>query len=586
MNENKVKPEKEPDYVVIESGKTSLRDLYTKEDWMAIWMGFFLLIVGLLIFLPNPPEKMNENLSKYNATLKEEAAKAPFKTIEWYNASSSKRGIRATGQDFAKTIANFLAAPGDWKTNPADALYRSKETADAMNASGKSAFEKAKGLEDETLARAKEAQAAAAAALFKDATLNDTAIKQIKAWQEAKGKASSAKAKASVKPYNRIPYLLGLCIILGAFFGTGKAIMGQSFIKFFVGFFVVFFLAVLAYMAETQALMKHWGFGFPLWAIIFGLLISNTVGTPKWVQPAVATEFFIKTGLVLLGAEILFNKILAIGKPGIFVAWICTPITLILTYWVGQRFIKMPSKTLNITISADMSVCGVSAAIATAAACRAKKEELTLAIGLSMVFTAICMVAQPAFAKLVGLPEILAGAWMGSTIDSTGAVAAAGAFYGEKALYVAATIKMIQNVLIGVTAFGVAVYWCAKVDCTEGARVSWWEIWHRFPKFVIGFILASVIFSVIDQSVGKDMSTIMIDHGVLRGFTRIAREWFFALAFTCIGLETNFKEFGPYFKGGKPITLYVFGQTFQLMLTLLVAYLMFYIVFPEVTAGI
>lgn len=586
MCADKKTPEKEPDYVVIESGRTTFRDLYTKEDWMAIWMGFLLLIAGLFIFLPNPPEKLNENLSKYNATLREEAAKAPFKTIEWHNASSSKRGLRATNQDFAKTIASFLAPPSDWKSNPLDALYRSKETADAMNASGKAAFEKAKGLEDETLAKAKIAQAAAAAAMYKDASLNDTATKEIKAWQDAKSKASSARAKSSVKPFNRVPYLIGLSVLLAAFFGIGKAIMGQSFGKFFVGFFVVFFLAVLAYMAETQALMKHWGFGFPLWAIIFGLLISNTIGTPKWVQPAVATEFFIKTGLVLLGAEILFNKILAIGKPGIFVAWVCTPITLILTYWVGQRFIKMPSKTLNITISADMSVCGVSAAIATAAACRAKKEELTLAIGLSMVFTAICMVAQPAFAKLVGLPEILAGAWMGSTIDSTGAVAAAGAFYGEKALYVAATIKMIQNVLIGVTAFGVAVYWCARVDCKEGSSVSWWEIWHRFPKFVIGFIIASIVFSAIDQSVGKDMSTVMIDHGVLRGFTRIAREWFFALAFTCIGLETNFKEFGPYFKGGKPITLYVFGQSFQLILTLVVAYLMFYIVFPEVTAGI
>jgi uncharacterized membrane protein YadS len=319
---------------------------------------------------------------------------------------------------------------------------------------------------------------------------------------------------------------------------------------------------------------------------VFGMLISNTIGTPKWVMPGVSTEFFIKTGLVLLGAEILFNKILAIGKPGIFVAWICTPITLILTYWFGQKIIKMKSKTLNITISSDMSVCGVSAAIATAAACRAKKEELTLAIGLSMVFTAVCMVAQPAFAKLVGMPEILAGAWMGSTIDSTGAVAAAGAFYGDKALYVAATIKMIQNVLIGVVAFCVAVYWCAKVDCVPGQKVSWWEVWYRFPKFVIGFIVASLIFSFIDAGIGKDASAVMIDHGVLRGFTRIAREWFFALAFTSIGLETNFKEFKPYLKGGKPFTLYIFGQGFQLAFTLLIGYLMFYVIFAEVTARI
>jgi len=585
MANDTVKSKAEPDYVVIDSGKTSLRDLYTKEDWMAIWMGFIILIVGLLVYLPNPPEKAAE-IPKYNAIMKEEAAKAPFKTIEWYNASSSKRDIRARDQEFGKTIQNFLAAPSGWSGNPLDALYRSKEAADAMNAPFKEAADKAKTEEDTVLAAAKVAQAAAAAAGFKDAALNPTAEKAIKGWQDAKGKTSKAKGKASVKPFNRVPYLIGLCVILAFYFGIGKAIMGQSLGKFVVGFPAVFLLAVLAYMAETQTLMTHWGFGFPLWAIVFGLLISNTVGTPKWVKPAVSTEYFIKTGLVLLGAEILFNKILAIGKPGIFVAWICCPVTLILTYWFGQKIVKMPSKTLNITISSDMSVCGVSAAIATAAACKAKKEELTLAIGLSMVFTAICMVAQPAFAKLVGMPEILAGAWMGGTIDSTGAVAAAGAFLGEKALYVAATLKMIQNVLIGVVAFCVAVYWCAKVESAPGASVSWWEVWYRFPKFVIGFIVASIVFSIIDHSVGKDMSTVLIDQGVLRGFTRIAREWFFALAFTCIGLETNFREFAPYFKGGKPITLYVVGQSFQLVFVLLVAYIMFYIIFPEITAAL
>jgi uncharacterized membrane protein YadS len=585
MADIKAQPHAEPDYVVIDSGKTSLKDLYKKEDWMAIWMGFFLLIVGLLIFLPRPPEKAAE-IPKYNATMKEEAAKAPFKTIEWHNASSAKRGVRATNQDFAKTIQSFLSAPSDWDTNPVDALYRSPETAKAMGAPFKEAADKAKAEVEPALAKAKASQAAAATAGFKDTALNATAEKDIGAWQKAREASSKADAKYNVKAFNRIPYLLGLCAILAVFFGIGKAIMGTPFVQFLVAFPAVFFLAILAYMAETQALMKYWGFGFPLWAIAFGLLISNTVGTPKWLQPAVCTEFYIKTGLVLLGAEILFNKILAIGKPGIFVAWICTPITLVLTYWFGQKIIKMPSKTLNITISADMSVCGVSAAIATAAASRAKKEELTLAIGLSMVFTAICMVAQPAFAKLVGMPEILAGAWMGSTIDSTGAVAAAGAFLGQKALYVAATIKMIQNVLIGVVAFCVAIYWCAKVDNTPGKTVSWWEIWYRFPKFVVGFILASIVFSIIDQNMGNDMSTVMIDHGVLRGFTRISREWFFALAFTSIGLETNFKEFGPYFKGGKPITLYVFGQTFQLAFTLLIGYIMFYIVFPEITAAI
>jgi uncharacterized membrane protein YadS len=303
-------------------------------------------------------------------------------------------------------------------------------------------------------------------------------------------------------------------------------------------------------------------------------------------MPSVQTEYFIKTGLVLLGAEILFGKILSIGVPGIFVAWVVTPTVLIATFILGQKIIGVPSKTLNMTISADMSVCGVSAAIATAAACRAKKEELTLAVGLSLVFTSIMMIVMPAFIKAVGMPEVLGGAWMGGTIDATGAVAAAGAFLGERALYTAATVKMIQNVLIGVIAFGVAVYWCAKVDCAPGQRVSAVEIWHRFPKFVIGFITASIVFSFMYSSMGADVSYAIIDHGALRGMSKIFRGWFFCLAFVSIGLATNFRELKEYFKGGKPLILYVCGQTLNLCLTLLMAYIMFYKVFPEITARI
>ena len=156
MAADTVKSQAEPDFVVIDSGKTSLRDLYTKEDWMAVWMGFFLLIVGLLIYLPNPPEKAAE-IPKYNTVMKEEAAKAPFKTIEWHNASSSKRGVRARDQEFGKTIQAFLAAPSDWSSNPLDAVYRSKEAADALSAPFKEAADKAKAAEDTALAAAKAA---------------------------------------------------------------------------------------------------------------------------------------------------------------------------------------------------------------------------------------------------------------------------------------------------------------------------------------------------------------------------------------------------------------------------------------------
>jgi hypothetical protein len=155
-----------------------------------------------------------------------------------------------------------------------------------------------------------------------------------------------------------------------------------------------------------------------------------------------------------------------------------------------------------------------------------------------------------------------------------------------RSLFVAATIKMIQNVLIGVTAFCVAVYWCTKVEAEAGKKVGWMEIWHRFPKFVIGFVIASVIFSTIYTSLGSDAGFAMVDHGVIRGFSKIFRGWFFCLSFAAIGLATNFRELAGYFKGGKPLILYVCGQSLNLLLTLTMAYIMFYVVFPEITAKI
>jgi uncharacterized membrane protein YadS len=359
---------------------------------------------------------------------------------------------------------------------------------------------------------------------------------------------------------------------------------GLAFLK---GFVFVYALAILAYFIAGQADIKASGIGYAAWAIILGLLISNTIGTPAWVMPAVQVEYFIKTGLVLLGAEILFGKILTIGIPGIFVAWVVTPVVLITTFWFGQQILKIPSKTLNITMSADMSVCGVSAAIATAAACRAKKEELTLAVGISLIFTSIMMIIMPNIINAVGMDHVLGGAWMGGTIDATGAVAAAGAFLSDKALYVATTVKLIQNILIGVIAFAVSIYWVTHVETgTGGSRPGVMEIWYRFPKFVIGFIVASIVMSLIYESIGSDHGRIMINDGVIGGWTKIWRGWFFCLAFVSIGLATDFRQLMGYLKGGKPLILYLCGQTLNLVLTLLMAYLMFFVIFPEITETI
>jgi len=576
----------ERDDVVVDSGKGRWSDLIRKEDYWAVWLGFVLLLVGALVYLPRAPEGMSTTISRANATLQAEAERAPFKTVAWHQATDSKLGLKATGESHGKAVKSLIDKPKGWSSNPAQSFVLSAEAAAATQTKAMARYDQARTKAAEALARAQTSEAAAAAAGFSDRVLNDRAKADIGAWRTARAKAASAKKKTGVKPYNLLPKLVLLGATMGLFFGIGTFFMGRSLGRFFVGFLFVYVFAVLAYIFAAQAQVKAWGIGYAAWAILLGLLVSNTVGTPKWVLPAVQVEYYIKTGLVLLGAEILFGKILSIGVPGIFVAWVVTPVVLLTTYWFGQKVVGISSKTLNITISADMSVCGVSAAIATAAACRAKKEELTLAVGLSLVFTSIMMIVMPNFINAVGMPHVLGGAWMGGTIDATGAVAAAGAFLSDTALHVAATVKLIQNVLIGVIAFLVAVYWTTRVEARPGEKVTPMEIWYRFPKFVIGFVAASLVFSLIYASLGRDAGYTLLDHGAIGGLSKILRGWFFNLAFVSIGLATNFRALAHHFKGGKPLILYICGQTLNLLLTLGTAYFMFYVVFPEITAAI
>lgn len=570
--------------VVVDRAQSHWSDLWKKEDYWAIWLGFALLIAAICIFINGAPASYKETIDKSNAIMKVEAEKAPFKTIAYIQAQDAKKGVVGTNLPIAKEIKAFIASPGKWTDNPVKSMFTSQAEADAKNAANKEKAEAAKAKAESSFAAAQTAEKLAADAGYKDASLNTAAEAAIQDWTKAKSDASKASAKA--KPVNLFTTLPLLMVAFALFFGIGIFVMGQNLPKFLIGFVGLFVVVVIAMILGKQSTMAYYGIGVEPWGIMFGMIIANTIGTPQWMKPALQVEYFIKTGLVLLGAEILFDKIIAIGTAGIFVAWVVTPIVLITTFIFGQKVLKMASPTLNITISADMSVCGTSAAIAAAAACRAKKEELTLALGLSMTFTAIMMVALPAFIKYLGLPEVLGGAWIGGTVDSTGAVAAAGALLGPKAMYVAATVKMIQNVLIGVTAFGIAVYWCTSVEKTAGRETSLMEIWHRFPKFVIGFLTASIIFSIYSADLGPDLGTALINKGVIDGIEKGVRTWFFVLAFTAIGLSTNFRELAPYFKGGKPLILYVCGQSFNLALTLLMAYVMFYLVFPEITAKI
>ena len=363
--------------------------------------------------------------------------------------------------------------------------------------------------------------------------------------------------------------LLGLGLALITALAAG--VMGGSIILHQAGFFALFLLAVLSYFLANQTGIRAAGVGYAFWALLIGLVISNTVGTPDWLKPALRSELYIKTGLVLLGTEVLFNRILNLGPPGLFVAWLVTPTVIFFMYRFGTRVLKIASPSLVIVIAAATSVCGVSAAIAVAAAARAKKDELTLAVGMTLIFTVVMMILMPMGIRAIGMDPIVGAAWIGGTVDATGAVVAAGAMLGEEAGQVAAVVKMIQNVLIGVVAFLVAVYWVTTIEKKEGAaRPAVSEIWTRFPKFILGFIGASLLFSfVLVPTLGDDTVTGVVD------ITSDFRGWFFCLAFVSIGLESNMKQLMGQVQGGRPIQLYVVGQTFNLVLTLVAAYLAF-----------
>jgi uncharacterized integral membrane protein (TIGR00698 family) len=372
--------------------------------------------------------------------------------------------------------------------------------------------------------------------------------------------------------------LAALLVALGIGFALAVRLMGENTPRFATGYTVVFALAVLAYFIESQGAIQAYDLPYALWALALGLMISNTIGTPKWLLAGSKTELFIKTGLVLLGAEILFSKIAVLGSRGLLVAWIVTPCVVVFMYLFGTRALKMASKTLVIIVAAATSVCGVSAAIATASAVRAKKNELTLAVGMTLIFTVLMMIGMPPMIRAMGMDEQVGGAWMGGTIDATGAVVAAGALLGDNAEVVAAVVKMIQNILIGVLAFVIAVVWVTKVERDPDApRPSVMEIWYRFPKFIVGFLAASLVFSfvLIPAFGGGNAGLGAVESNVIGAVTKTCRSWLFCMAFVAIGLESNFRQLASQLAGGKPIILYLVGQTFNLILTLLAAYIAF-----------
>lgn len=357
-------------------------------------------------------------------------------------------------------------------------------------------------------------------------------------------------------------------VVLGGLFTCGISLKGESAKRYLPAFLGLFAISIFIRLISAEFTLNRyleWAF----WALLVGLLISNTVGTPNVLKPAIKTEFYIKTGLVIMGFSVLFSNIAKFGLYGLGIAWIVTPVVILFMWWFGTKVLKINNKPMVITMAAATSVCGTSAAIATGAASKCKKEDLGMVISISIIFTILMMVFEPYIIRAVGMSPLMGGALIGGTVDSTGAVVVAGTALGGEAQTAAVLVKSIQNILIGFIAFFVALFFALHVDKSQGQTVGASEIWVRFPKFIIGFFVASLVASfVVLPLAGSD------NVGAINKVLDQYKNWAFVLAFLCIGLETNFKTIWSRMQGGKTLWLYIVGQVFNIALTFFAVWLL------------
>ena len=357
----------------------------------------------------------------------------------------------------------------------------------------------------------------------------------------------------------------GLFVWILASYLLGRILMGQpaEFLKSLKGILFIFLITLLAQFITGNSAVSDLGLEVVLFSLLLGLFISNVLRVPAWAKPALQSEFYIKTGLVLLGCRIIFGDIVEAGTLGLLQS-----VIVVFTVWYAAYFICRKfglDDELRMMVSSAVSICGVSAAIATSGAIEGDSKKLSYVISLVLIVAIPMMLFMPYIAIWLDLPVAVAGAWMGGTIDTTGAVVAAGTLLGEEAVEYATVVKFSQNVLLGIAAFAISLYWTYSNKETGMEKPSLKTIWDRFPKFVLGFVLASLLFSFV-----LSPATVERVSGPVKGIQTV---WF-GLAFTCIGLETRFAEI---FKmdNGRPALAFITAQLLNVVITLVVAYLIF-----------
>ncbi len=342
----------------------------------------------------------------------------------------------------------------------------------------------------------------------------------------------------------RWPWYIFNFIMWLAIFTMSCAIMEVDVVDYVKGFVVLYLMSLIIFVLCSWKYASRYNLEPPLVALAVGLLLGNTLRIPPWLRSAFRVEYYIKTGIILLGATLPFTLIITSGHIALGQATIVTVATFLAAYYAATRIFGMPPQ-FGACLGAGASICGVSASIAVGGAVQAHKDYISVSICLVALWATVMIFILPFACRALGLDPGVAGAWIGTSefADAAG-FAAASAIGHEAAIRSFTMMKIIgRDIWIGIWSFILAVISVAVWEKKDlvARRVGVGEIWHRFPKFVIGFFLASIIMELVGTAEGPEVYKKSLQPLVVSPIKTL-RTWTFIFCFLSIGFTTRFRE--------------------------------------------
>lgn len=374
-------------------------------------------------------------------------------------------------------------------------------------------------------------------------------------------------------------------VLFAAVFTVALAAIGLRPGAFLISFVLVYVLSLAIFILGAWDKAQTYNLEPPLIALFLGLLIANTTGLPSALTGAFRVEFYVKLGIVLLGATLPFTLILWAGPVAILQASVVSILTFLVIFFTARKLGL--DHRLAATLGAGGAVCGVSAAIAVAGAVRARKEDPPIAITLVVLWAIVLIFLLPLVARALSLPAGVGGAWIGTSEFADAAGFAAAQAYGglagpatgipgtaDQAVWAYTLIKVVgRDVWIGIWALVLSLisvtYW--EREGTKGP-VEIGQIWWRFPKFVVGFLIASILITAVTRGISFADYNARVKPALIAPITGL-RIWAFTFSFLSIGLTTRFRDFAP--AGGRPAIAFTAGVAVNLVVGFVLSVLVF-----------